>query len=163
MLALPSLASFAATPMVWMRQEVNWLAHLPGANVPMAVPPIWQIILYYLVLSLPLLPWTWPSIKRWIRCAPVAAALLAMLPMLIAAAPSPGGGETRITLLSIGAGQIGIVELPEQADLRLTTNIVNCAHEDLVIGMPMRVTFEIHADGEDVIAIPLFEPDRTSA
>ena len=115
-LFLPSCAAawatLAATPMVWMRQEVNWLAHLPGANVPMAVPPVWQIILYYLVLSLPLLPWTWPSIKRWIRCAPVAAALLAMLPMLIAAAPSPGGGETRITLLSIGAGQIGIVELP---------------------------------------------------
>ena len=58
---------------------------------------------------------------------------------------------------------IGIVDIPEQADLRLTTNIVNCAHDDLVIGMPMRVTFEIHADGEDEIAIPLFEPDRTSA
>ena len=106
-------AALAATPMIWMRHEVNWLAHLPGANVPMSVPPIWHIVLYYIVLSLPLLPWTWPSIKRWIRCAPVAAALLAMLPMLIAAAPSPGNGETRITLLSIGAGQIGIIELPD--------------------------------------------------
>ena len=58
---------------------------------------------------------------------------------------------------------IGIVDIPEQADLRLTTNIVNCAHDELVIGMPLRVSFEIHTDGEDVIAIPLFEPDRTSA
>ena len=58
---------------------------------------------------------------------------------------------------------IGIVDIPEQADLRLTTNIVNCAHNDLVIGMPLRVTFEIHTDGEDQIAIPLFEPDRTAA
>ena len=116
-LLLPSLAAtwatLAATPMLWMRHEVNWLAHLPGANVPMSVPPLWQIALYYIVLSLPLLPWTWPSVKRWIRCAPVAAALLAMLPMLVAAAPSPGNGETRITLLSIGAGQIGIVELSD--------------------------------------------------
>ena len=58
---------------------------------------------------------------------------------------------------------IGIVDIPEQADLRLTTNIVNCAHEDLVIGMPLRVTFEVHTDGEDQVAIPLFEPDRTNA
>ena len=58
---------------------------------------------------------------------------------------------------------IGIVDIPEQADLRLTTNIVNCAHDELVIGMPLRVTFEIHADGDDEIAIPLFEPDRTGA
>ncbi len=108
-----SWAMLAATPMVWMRHEVNWLAHLPGANLPMSVPPIWQIVLYYLVLSLPLFPWTWPSIKRWVRCAPAVAALMAMSPLLIAAAPSPGEGETRVTLLSIGAGQIGIIELPD--------------------------------------------------
>ena len=53
---------------------------------------------------------------------------------------------------------IGIVEFPEQEGLRLTTNIVNCAHEDLVIGMPMRVTFEHHSDDGDEIYIPLFEP-----
>ena len=58
---------------------------------------------------------------------------------------------------------IGIVDIPEQADLRLTTNIVNCAHDDLVIGMALRVTFEIHTDGDDQIAIPLFEPDLTPA
>ena len=54
---------------------------------------------------------------------------------------------------------IAIVELPEQAGLRLTTNVVNCAHEDLQIGMALRVTFEHHRDGEDQISIPLFEPD----
>lgn len=57
---------------------------------------------------------------------------------------------------------IGIVDIPEQADLRLTTNIVNCPHDELVIGMALRVTFEVHTDGEDQIAIPLFEPDRTA-
>ena len=54
---------------------------------------------------------------------------------------------------------IAIVDLPEQDGLRLTTNIVNCAPEDLVIGMPMRVTFEHHSDDGDEIYIPLFEPE----
>jgi len=50
---------------------------------------------------------------------------------------------------------IGIVELPEQEGLRLTTNIVNCAVEDLYITMPLRVTFQ--QQGE--FYIPVFEPD----
>ncbi len=49
---------------------------------------------------------------------------------------------------------IAMVELPEQAGLRLTTNIVNCATEDLYIGLPLRVTFE--QQGEHFV--PLFEP-----
>ena len=54
---------------------------------------------------------------------------------------------------------IAIVELPEQDGLRLTTNVINCAIDDLAIGMPMRVTFEHHTDGDDEIYIPLFEPE----
>ena len=49
---------------------------------------------------------------------------------------------------------IAMVELTEQAGLRLTTNIVNCAAEDLSIGMPLRVIFE--QQGEHFV--PLFEP-----
>ena len=115
-LLLPScahlFATLAALPMVWVRHEVNWLAHLPGANVPMPMP-VWGIVLFYAMLMLPLIPWTMPRIRRWIRCAPAAAAMLAMLPLLVGASPSPGNGETRITLLSIGAGQIGVIEMPD--------------------------------------------------
>lgn len=50
---------------------------------------------------------------------------------------------------------IGLVELPEQTGLRLTTNIVHCGAEDLYIGMPLRVTFE--QQGEHFV--PLFEPE----
>jgi uncharacterized OB-fold protein len=50
---------------------------------------------------------------------------------------------------------IGLVELVEQRDLRLTTNIVNCPLDRIAIGMPLRVTFEIVNDD---IALPLFEP-----
>jgi uncharacterized OB-fold protein len=51
---------------------------------------------------------------------------------------------------------IGLVELAEQPGLRLTTNIVNCPPERVVIGMPLRVVFEIVNDD---IALPLFEPE----
>jgi hypothetical protein len=50
---------------------------------------------------------------------------------------------------------IGMVELPEQEGLRMTSNIVNCALDDVYIGMPLRVTFE----QQDECFIPLFEPD----
>jgi uncharacterized OB-fold protein len=52
---------------------------------------------------------------------------------------------------------IGLVELIEQPDLRLTTNIVNCPAERLAIGMPLHVVFETVNDD---IALPLFEPDE---
>lgn len=50
---------------------------------------------------------------------------------------------------------VAIVELEEQAGLRLTTNIVRCAPEAVAIGMPVRVVFEAH----DGVWLPLFEPD----
>ena len=58
---------------------------------------------------------------------------------------------------------IAIVDIPEQSGLRLTTNIVNCPHDELVIDMPLRVIFEHHTDGEDEIYLPMFEPDRNAS
>jgi uncharacterized OB-fold protein len=49
---------------------------------------------------------------------------------------------------------VAIVELPEQEGLRLTTNLVNVALEDVRIGMPVRVVFEQWDD----VWLPLFEP-----
>lgn len=49
---------------------------------------------------------------------------------------------------------IAIVELEEQAGLRLMTNIVRCAQDALRVGLPVRVVFEQHDD----VWIPLFEP-----
>jgi acetyl-CoA acetyltransferase/uncharacterized OB-fold protein len=51
---------------------------------------------------------------------------------------------------------IGLVELAEQAGLRLTTNIVGCPPEQVKIGMPLRVTFR---QVSDEVGLPLFEPD----
>jgi hypothetical protein len=50
---------------------------------------------------------------------------------------------------------VGLVQLVEQDDLRLITNIVNCAPADVRIGMPVRVTFRPFED----VMLPLFEPD----
>jgi uncharacterized OB-fold protein len=50
---------------------------------------------------------------------------------------------------------VAIVELEEQPGLRLTTNIVGCAPEDVRIDMPVKVRFEQW----DEVYLPLFEPD----
>ena len=49
---------------------------------------------------------------------------------------------------------IALVALPEQEGLRLTTNLVDCAIEDVGIGMPVQVAFEQRED----IWFPLFAP-----
>ena len=49
---------------------------------------------------------------------------------------------------------IGLVELAEQRDLRLTTNVIGCRLSDVQIGMALDVTFE--AQGE--CFVPLFRP-----
>jgi uncharacterized OB-fold protein len=49
---------------------------------------------------------------------------------------------------------VAIVELEEQAGLRLTTNIVGCPIGDVHIGMPVRVLFEHRED----VWLPLFRP-----
>lgn len=48
---------------------------------------------------------------------------------------------------------VAIIELAEQANLRLLSNIIGCPPSDVFIGMPVSVTF---AHFED-IWIPLFE------
>lgn len=53
---------------------------------------------------------------------------------------------------------IGLVEVEEQAGLRLTTNLVNCEPGEVRIGMPVRVVFEHHADPNGDVWLPLFEP-----
>ena len=45
----------------------------------------------------------------------------------------------------------------EQPGLRITTNLVNCAPEELRMDLPVKVRFEERDDG---IFLPLFEPAR---
>jgi acetyl-CoA acetyltransferase/uncharacterized OB-fold protein len=51
---------------------------------------------------------------------------------------------------------IAVVELVEQRNLRLTTNVVGCPPEAVRIGMPVKVAFRTVTDE---ISLPIFEPD----
>jgi hypothetical protein len=55
---------------------------------------------------------------------------------------------------------LAVVELPEQEDLKLVTNIVDCAADDLRIGMALVVDFVEIAPG---LTLPLFKPAATGA
>ncbi len=57
---------------------------------------------------------------------------------------------------------VAIVEIVEQPSVRLTTNLVNCAHDAIRIGMPVRVVFEHHADPGGDVWLPLFEPEASA-
>ena len=50
---------------------------------------------------------------------------------------------------------LAVVELAEQENLKLVTNVVDCAREDLRIDMALRVTFREIAPG---CTLPLFAP-----
>jgi uncharacterized OB-fold protein len=54
---------------------------------------------------------------------------------------------------------VAIVEIEEQASVRLTTNIIHCAKSDLKIGMALEVEFE---ENEDVF-LPMFRPADAGA
>jgi uncharacterized protein len=49
---------------------------------------------------------------------------------------------------------IGLVEIEEQSDVRLTTNIIDIDPDAVRIGMPVEVVFEDH----DPVFVPLFRP-----
>jgi uncharacterized protein len=49
---------------------------------------------------------------------------------------------------------IAVVNLAEQDDLNLTTNIIDLPPEDVRFDMPVQVTFEAHGE----VHVPLFKP-----
>jgi uncharacterized protein len=57
---------------------------------------------------------------------------------------------------------IAIVELAEQADLRIAANIVDCEPDSVFIGLPVEVRFERHAVEDGSAFVPVFAP-RVSA
>jgi uncharacterized OB-fold protein len=79
-------------------------------------------------------------------------------------APQPTGGRGTVLTFTVNHQLwhpafpppyvIALVELDEQQALRVVTNIVDCAPEDLHLGMPVKVRFE----QVDDVHIPLFAP-----
>ena len=58
---------------------------------------------------------------------------------------------------------IAIVQLEEQADLRIATNIVDCEPDSVVIGLPVEVRFERHDVDGDRVYVPVFAPRKDQA
>jgi hypothetical protein len=50
---------------------------------------------------------------------------------------------------------LAVVELEEQSNLRLVTNLVECTEDDVHINMPVEVTYE-HVNAE--MTLPMFRP-----
>jgi competence protein ComEC len=129
-LAIPALAgswaAIAEEPAAMVRHAVVLLARIPGCDVPITSPSRGIIAGYYLLLCAPALAslaWfqrfrdrikpAWPpaGIQRWFgrTASPAIALVLLFLPVGRAQAPR---GVLQLTLLSVGAGQTAVVELP---------------------------------------------------
>ena len=78
--------------------------------------------------------------------------------------PEPVSGRATVAAFSINVHRwlpgfpppyvVAIVELDEEADVRLTTNVMGCDVQDVHIGMAVEVCFEQWAD----VWIPVFRP-----
>jgi uncharacterized protein len=78
--------------------------------------------------------------------------------------PEPVSGRATVAAFTVNHHQwfegfpppyvIAIVELEEEPDVRLTTNIVECAIEDVHVGMRVDVLFEERED----VWLPIFRP-----
>jgi uncharacterized OB-fold protein len=53
---------------------------------------------------------------------------------------------------------IAIVQLDEQADLRIAANIVDCQPDSVHIGLAVEVRFERHDVDNDSVFVPVFAP-----
>lgn len=56
---------------------------------------------------------------------------------------------------------IAIVQLEEQDDLRIATNIVDCEPDSVHIGMPVQVAFERQDLEDGTVFAPVFTPAQT--
>jgi uncharacterized protein len=53
---------------------------------------------------------------------------------------------------------IAIVELEEQANLRIASNIVDCEPDSVYVGLPVEVRFERQDIGDESVYMPVFAP-----
>ena len=111
-LAAP-LATISAWPVMSMRWCVDWMNRWPGNEAPLRSPPIGLIVLFYLLLLGFLIPVEKARVKKWLNWI-IAAALGVIIasPVLFAPAQPSQTSDLRLTLLSVGAGQCGVLQLP---------------------------------------------------
>ncbi|HEX5244551.1 MAG TPA: ComEC/Rec2 family competence protein [Tepidisphaeraceae bacterium] len=115
--AAPLWAAMAEPPLWILRHGVSLATKLPGADIPMAPPPIWWIALFYLLLIALCIVWLMPHrpARRAFRLSFGGAwAMSLALPALVGFSSSrPASGQLKITVLAVGAGQCIAVEPPD--------------------------------------------------
>jgi competence protein ComEC len=112
--AAPLWATIAAAPVAAMRHTVDWLASLPLGDVPVPAPSVLLILLFYVLLLPMLAPCRQAGLRWCLRGGrAVVFGLILLLPFQVGLTRRQSGpGETRITLLAVGAGQCAVVEPP---------------------------------------------------
>src|SRR5262249_15712441 len=85
---------------------------LPGSDFPIPGLPVWLLLALYALMLLWLLPTPKPKLKLVIGLIPVLACGTAVLLPLRTDASAIGPEELTFTLLSLGAGQCGVVDTP---------------------------------------------------
>ncbi len=129
-------AFIALAPVDCLRHAIGWMAKLPLANVPISAPPIRVILAYYALLCWPTFLQS-SAVAAWVsrasaksamrpsgqhivarvgfwsrRSAPLAGCILVLWSPLHGALARPADQGLRVTLLSVGAGQCAVVEMP---------------------------------------------------
>lgn len=115
--AAPVWAELSALPIEAMRDVVDALARLPGADVPLPAPPKWSVCVFYGALALPLLPFASTLARRALTATATAAGGLALILPFVGGfrAPDPVRpvtDEVSLTVLAVGAGQCVVIAPP---------------------------------------------------
>lgn len=115
--AAPLWAMLAVLPMEAMRDVVDLLAALPGAEVPLPQPPVWLIVLFYVLLLLPRVPIWKPLLRRGVAYACTAGGVIVFVAPFAFGfraldVTQPKQDEVSVTLLAVGAGQCAVVAPP---------------------------------------------------
>jgi len=109
----PAMATIAAWPVMSMRWCVEWMAHWPGNEAPLASPQVWLVLIFYVLLLAFLLPVKRELAKKWLNGGIATAMVMVVgLPLLMAPAPPSQAADFRLTMLSVGAGQCAVMQLP---------------------------------------------------
>ena len=115
--AAPIWAAIAELPLWILRHGVSLATKLPGADIPVTPPPIWWIVLFYVLLIALCIVWLMPHrpARRAFRLSFGGAwAMSLALPALVGFSSSrPASGQLKITVLAVGAGQCIAVEPPD--------------------------------------------------
>lgn len=105
------LASLAAMSSRWMQGFVKWLATWPYGDVPLAPPPAWLVGMCWVALGVVVVRWKMTTV----RLAAIALLVgtfgyMILGPYWFGTPSTLHAGQTRITLMAVGAGQCALVE-----------------------------------------------------